>query len=267
MAGTGSCGCVTDSGEAPDEPPCVAHPPARNPGAPAPRAIVVRGLRDPHPLPDTHRTVGAFGLFVLRRLPHHHKGDHMTTDLITTTARALGWSGTILPATGLFGRHVAVAAELLPTIHQTRLKSGWGPVTCPWTVETWTWPEHQHRAPRSAVRLLGIIVPASHLPTGLAAASMFTAMAPVVIALPAANAFDPSNRVRADRYGIGIAASWWPGCVDILTPPRSRTVPVDRFTRLVHELVYQQLLTGDEDRAAVLGEEPRPCTHTANTQE
>jgi hypothetical protein len=165
-------------------------------------------------------------------------------------AAMLGWDGVVLPAGVLLGRRVAAVAELVPAAHEYRVGNGWGPVTDRLSVTTWTWPESTQQVPPVAVRLHGVIAPARHWRTGLAGAVPFAGLCPTAVLLPPDVARDAGCLRGADRYGPAVLATAGlsdvdPDAVDLVQSGRS--VPSSPGVlaaggRLVHELVYEQLL-------------------------
>ncbi|MPZ67621.1 MAG: hypothetical protein GEU83_19715 [Pseudonocardiaceae bacterium] len=165
-------------------------------------------------------------------------------------AALLGWDGVVLPAGVLVGRRVAVAAELIPAAHEYRTTTGWGPVTDRLSVTTWSWPEMTQQVPPVAVRLHGVIAPARHWRTGLAGAVPFAGLCATAMLLPPDVGRDVECLRRADQYGCSVLATTEvsdvdPDAVDLVQPGRSGPALPAGLTpggRLVHELVYEQLL-------------------------
>lgn len=165
-------------------------------------------------------------------------------------AALLGWDGAVLPAGVLVGRRVAVVAELIPAAHEQRVATGWGPVTDRITVTTWSWPEMTQHIPPLAVRLHGVIAPARHWRTGLSGAVPFARLCATALLLPPDIARDVECLRRADQYGLSVLATATmsdldPDAVDLVQPGRPgpvRPVGLTAGGRLVHELVYEQIL-------------------------
>lgn len=169
--------------------------------------------------------------------------------LVAPAASALGWDGVVLSPVMLLGRRVVVVAELIRSVHEQRVVSGWGPVTDRTSVGTWQWPEMAHLAPRPAVRLCGVLAPARHWRTGLTAAVPFTGMCPTALLLPAHIARDPHCLQQADRYGPTVIATVGmsdvdPDAVDVVQMGRAAPMSprVTAVSRWVHEVVYDQLV-------------------------
>lgn len=169
---------------------------------------------------------------------------------VPEAAAVLGWDGVVLPVGVLVGRRVAVVAELLPAAHEYRVATGWGPVTDRLSVTTWTWPEMTQQVPPVAVRLRGVIAPARHWRTGLAGAVPFAGLCATAMLLPADIGRDVECLRCADRYGCSVLVTAGvsdvdPDAVDLVQPGRSGPASPAGLTagsRLVHELVYEQLL-------------------------
>lgn len=161
---------------------------------------------------------------------------------------ALGWSGAVLPPAVLLGRRVVVVAELRTEVHNQRSACGWGPVTDRASVSTWDWPEMRRRAPLPAVWLRGILAPARHWRTGLAASAPFFALCPTALLLPPHIARDPQCLSYAARYGPTVVADAGchdPGAVDVVQTGRNCSAPAtapNAIARWVHELIYDRLL-------------------------
>lgn len=163
---------------------------------------------------------------------------------------ALGWAGAVLPPAVLLGRRVVVVAELLIEVHDQRRACGWGPVTDRTSVSTWDWPEMQRLAPPPAVWLRGILAPARHWRTGLAAAAPFRALCPTALLLPPHIARDVRCLTYAAHYCPTVVAAAAPrdldpGAVDVVQTGRIGPAPTtlpNALCRWVHELVYDRLL-------------------------
>ncbi|MGH3785503.1 MAG: hypothetical protein ACRDRG_02900 [Pseudonocardiaceae bacterium] len=163
---------------------------------------------------------------------------------------ALGWDGVVMPPMVLLGRRVVVVAELIGDVHESRIDSGWGPVTDRLSVSTWNWPEMQHLVPPPAVQLNGIIAPARHWRTGLTGAAPFTGLCPTALLLPAHIARNVECLSHAEYYGPTVLAAAGQhdvdaDAVDVVHAGRSRPLATRRPTetsRWVHELVYDRLL-------------------------
>lgn len=167
--------------------------------------------------------------------------------LAPTAVAALGWDGVVLPPMVLLGRRVVVVAELLQSAHDQRRATGWEPVDDRVTVSTWDWPEMAHLAPPPAVRLVGIIAPARHWRTGLAAAVPFGRLCPTALLLPADVARDVDCLRQADRFGVGVVAAAGlsdvdPMAVDVLRTGRVGAGRAVAAGRWVHEVAYEALL-------------------------
>lgn len=172
---------------------------------------------------------------------------------VPEAAVVLGWDGVVLPAGVLVGRRVAVVAELIPAAHEYRIATGWGAVTDRLTVTSWSWPENTQPVPPVAVVLRGVIAPARHWRTGLAGAVPFTGLCATALLLPPDVGRDVECLRRADRYGCSVLATTGvsdvdPDAVDLVVPGRpGHAAPgspagLSAGGRLVHELVYEQLL-------------------------
>lgn len=159
---------------------------------------------------------------------------------------ALGWEGTVLPPAVLLRRRVVVVAELRTEVHEQRRACGWSPVTDRASVSTWEWPEMAGLAPPPAVWLRGILAPARHWRTGLAAAVPFFTLCPTALLLPSHIARDLRCLSYAAHYGptvVAAAGRHDPEAVDVVQT--GRTAPAtspNTISRWVHELVYDQLL-------------------------
>ena len=172
--------------------------------------------------------------------------DHLVAAAVTV----LGWDGAVLPPVLLLGRRVVVVAELDGLAHSQRIATGWAPVTDRTSVSTWHWPEMAHLVPPPAVQLRGLVAPARHWRTGLAAAGPFTGLCATAMLLPADVARDAQCLRQADRFGPTVVATAGvsdvdPDAVDVVQPGRPGPMPCTRppvVSRWVHEVVYEQLL-------------------------
>lgn len=168
--------------------------------------------------------------------------------LVGAAVCTLGWDGTELPPEALLGRRVVVVADLVKKAHECRMASGWGPVTDRMSVSLWNWPQMHHLVPPVAVRLRGVLAPARHWRTGLAAVAPFTGLCATALLLPADIARNAECRRHAGRHGPSLVAAAGPadpdpGAVDLIQSGRrpSATQP-NPISRWVHELVYDRLL-------------------------
>jgi hypothetical protein len=170
--------------------------------------------------------------------------------LAEAAVEALGWPGVVLPPAALLGRRVVVVAALLPEVHERRIRSGWSPVTDRMSIATWHWPEMRRVVPPPAVRLSGILAPARHWRTGLAAAAPFTGLCATALLLPSHIARDVECRTHAAHHGPTVLAAadphdLDPDAVDVVQagrPAPLRDSPPSAVSRWVHELVYDRLL-------------------------
>lgn len=169
-------------------------------------------------------------------------------ELADQAAAALGWTGTVLPETTLFGRRVCLVAELLADVHAERICLGQEPVTDRAGVATWAWPEFAGRVPEPAVRIVGAIAVARHWRTGLANAVPFLRYGDVAMVLPTSAVLTHDYLAnclpRARAYGVGIVSAEPDAPVEIDLPGRQdRAYPeVDATYRWVSELAYDQIL-------------------------
>ncbi|MDQ2882418.1 MAG: hypothetical protein M3Y48_14745 [Actinomycetota bacterium] len=170
--------------------------------------------------------------------------------LAPAAVEALGWSGVVLPPMVVLGRRVIAVANLIVDVHESRISSGWGPVTDRVSVSTWNWPEMRDRAPTPAVQLSGIIAPARHWRTSLTGAAPFAALCPTALLLPAHIARNVECLTHAEYYGPTVLAAAGPhevdpDAVDVVHVGRSRVVantPPNATSRWVHEIVYDRML-------------------------
>lgn len=145
----------------------------------------------------------------------------------------------------LLGRRVIPVASLLPHTHRARVTAGLDPMLDRATVATWTWPELRHQSPPPAVKLNGVLAPAKHWRTGMAAVAPFLGMCPTAVILPTWCARDTVNLTDADFRGVGVLTPHGGG-VDVVYPgrphPPGGETPV---TRWALEAVYHQFLQLD----------------------
>ncbi|MGH3821643.1 MAG: hypothetical protein ACRDRA_02170 [Pseudonocardiaceae bacterium] len=170
--------------------------------------------------------------------------------LACAAASAMGWDGVVLPPMVLLGRRVVAVANLIADVHESRVSSGWRPVTDRVSVSTWDWPEMRHLVPAPAVALCGIIAPARHWRTGLTGASPFAGLCPTALLLPAHIARNVECLSHAECYGPTVLAAAGPHdvdseAVDVVHAGRSRvttTTQLTATTRWIYEMVYDRLL-------------------------
>lgn len=168
------------------------------------------------------------------------------------SASALGWSGSVLPAVKLLGRHVVPVAELLPDAHAERLCFGSGPVRDRAEIAVWVWPEMEGRVPPPAARLTGVLAPARHWRSALTAAVPFARFANTAIVVPKSvtdiKDFASTCLIRARQFGIAVLSmdgdevrlELAGRCFDDAPPVEHTAV-----SRWVNEVVYEQLLAAE----------------------
>jgi hypothetical protein len=170
--------------------------------------------------------------------------------LAGAAATAMGWDGVVLPPMMLLGRRVVAVAHLVEDAHQSRVSTGWRPVTDRTSVSTWDWPEMRHLVPPAAVALRGIIAPARHWRTGLTGAAPFAGLCPTALLLPAHIARNVECLSHAEYYGPTVLAAAGPHdvdseAVDVVHVGRSRALEPIQLTatsRWIYEMVYDRLL-------------------------
>ena len=170
--------------------------------------------------------------------------------LASAAASVMGWDGVVLPPMVLLGRRVVAVANLIADVHESRIRSGWRPVTDRVSVSTWNWPEMRHLVPAPAVALHGIIAPARHWRTGLTGAAPFAALCPTALLLPAHIARNVECLSHAEYYGPTVLAAASPHdvdpeAVDVVHAGRFRGAASPQLTatsRWIYEVVYDRLL-------------------------
>ena len=170
--------------------------------------------------------------------------------LACAAATAMGWDGEVLPPMVLLGRRVVAVANLITDVHESRVRSGWRPVTDRISVSTWDWPEMRHLVPEPAVQLRGVIAPARHWRTGLTGAAPFAGLCPTALLLPAHIARNVECLSHAEYYGPTVLAAASPHdvdseAVDVVHAGRCRAVAntqPNAISRWIHEMVYDRLL-------------------------
>ncbi|MEY7974092.1 hypothetical protein AB8O38_19020 [Saccharomonospora xinjiangensis] len=169
-------------------------------------------------------------------------------DLAKRSAPLLGWQGTVLPQTTLFGRRVFVVARLRPEVHAERIATGLRPVTDRATVATWTWPEFSKVAPMPAVHIAGVLAVARHWRTGMAATVPFARYGEAAMVLPTSatvsHDYVDNCLPRARMYGLGIVAADENAKVDLDLNCADERLELgdDEVWRWVHEVAYERLL-------------------------
>jgi hypothetical protein len=169
--------------------------------------------------------------------------------LAELSAATLAWSGTVLPAIKLLGRHVVPVAELVPDAHAERLCFGSEPVRDRAEIATWVWPGMDGRVPPAAARITGMLAPARHWRSALTAAVPFARFTSTAIAVPRAltdgKDFASTCLIRARQLGVAVLSADVDGvrvelpgrCFDDAPPVEHNAV-----SRWVNEVVYEQLL-------------------------
>jgi hypothetical protein len=159
--------------------------------------------------------------------------------LCRAVVKALGWEGTVTGPHTILDRQVVVCASLIPEIHTQRQQEGWPPVTDRDTVTMWGWPGMARYAPRSAVRISGVVVTAGQWRTGLIGAWPFRGVCPAVVLLPLDRVRDDGVREVPDRVGASVVGAV--GDMVVVEHLGRFRVAACGWSRLVHEVVYAAL--------------------------
>lgn len=156
---------------------------------------------------------------------------------------ALGWEGTPIGPVTVLGRRVVLAVELLPDVHAQREATGWEPVIDRAEVTMWAWSELSRNTPRPAVRLQGVLAPATHWRTALFGCAPFVRMCPTAVLLP----WDTAKMCVPDAslLRVGVVGTQG-GNIDVRRDPTWRApdrVCLDGVQRWVLEVAYHETLT------------------------
>ncbi|AUI62742.1 hypothetical protein [Amycolatopsis sp. BJA-103] len=178
-------------------------------------------------------------------------------ELSRKAAALLGWNGIVLPETTVLGRKICVVARLRTDVHAERIAMGMGPVVDRATVDTWTWPELAATAPAPAAEIIGVLAVARHWRTAMASAVPFARYGEAAMVLPSpavlTEDYVGNCLPRARAYGLAIVAADPNAVTDLdLEGHNERMIlEEDPVSRLVNEIVYDQLLRGTEAPAEV----------------
>lgn len=177
-------------------------------------------------------------------------------ELARKAAALLGWNGVVLPETTVLGRKVCVVARLRTDVHAERIAMGMGPVIDRATVDTWTWPELAATAPAPAAEIIGVLAVARHWRTAMASAVPFARYGEAAMVLPSpavlTEDYVGNCLPRARAYGLGIVTADPNSMIDLDLDGHNERMILDEdpVSRLVNEIVYDQLLRGTEVPAA-----------------
>ncbi|OXM51441.1 hypothetical protein [Amycolatopsis alba] len=178
-------------------------------------------------------------------------------ELSRKAAALLGWNGIVLPETTVLGRKICVVARLRTDVHAERIAMGMGPVVDRATVDTWTWPELAATAPAPAAEIIGVLAVARHWRTAMASAVPFARYGEAAMVLPSpavlTEDYVGNCLPRARAYGLGIVTADPNAVTDLDLEGHSERMILDEdpVSRLVNEIVYDQLLRGTELPAEV----------------
>ncbi len=178
-------------------------------------------------------------------------------ELSRKAAALLGWNGVVLPETTVLGRKICVVARLRTDVHAERIAMGMGPVIDRATVDTWTWPELAATAPAPAAEIIGVLAVARHWRTAMASAVPFARYGEAAMVLPSpavlTEDYVGNCLPRARAYGLGIITADPNGMIDLDLEGHNERMLLDEdpVSRLVNEIVYDQLLRGTEVPAEV----------------
>ncbi|MBB5854181.1 hypothetical protein ACFQ05_12800 [Amycolatopsis umgeniensis] len=178
-------------------------------------------------------------------------------ELSRKAAALLGWNGIVLPETTVLGRKICVVARLRTDVHAERIAMGMGPVVDRATVDTWTWPELAATAPAPAAEIIGVLAVARHWRTAMASAVPFARYGEAAMVLPSpavlTEDYVGNCLPRARAYGLAIVAADPNAVTDLDLEGHNERMILDEdpVSRLVNEIVYDQLLRGTELPAEV----------------
>ncbi|MFK0243348.1 hypothetical protein ACIQUM_01520 [Amycolatopsis azurea] len=178
-------------------------------------------------------------------------------ELSRKAAALLGWNGIVLPETTVLGRKICVVARLRTDVHAERIAMGMGPVVDRATVDTWTWPELAATAPAPAAEIIGVLAVARHWRTAMASAVPFARYGEAAMVLPSpavlTEDYVGNCLPRARAYGLGIVTADPNAVTDLDLEGHNERMLLDEdpVSRLVNEIVYDQLLRGTELPAEV----------------
>ncbi|MFC9250692.1 hypothetical protein ACFWMR_05060 [Amycolatopsis thailandensis] len=178
-------------------------------------------------------------------------------ELSRKAAALLGWNGIVLPETTVLGRKICVVARLRTDVHAERIAMGMGPVVDRATVDTWTWPELAATAPAPAAEIIGVLAVARHWRTAMASAVPFARYGEAAMVLPSpavlTEDYVGNCLPRARAYGLGIVTADPNAVTDLDLEGHNERMLLDEdpVSRLVNEIVYDQLLRATELPAEV----------------
>jgi hypothetical protein len=170
----------------------------------------------------------------------------VTDSSLAQAAMVLAWDGVVVEDMRLFSQRVTVVAKIDQDAHQSRIASGWAPVTDRMSIALWKWPEHQATMPPSAVSLSGVIARGKRWQRVLAAAAGFVGFCSTAIMLEQEHAPNQHCLITAHLDGVAVVrAGVGPQDVVLVQAGRQGPVPTARpstVSRWVEELVYQRLI-------------------------
>ncbi|KZB86413.1 hypothetical protein [Amycolatopsis regifaucium] len=178
-------------------------------------------------------------------------------ELSRKAAVLLGWNGIVLPETTVLGRKICVVARLRTDVHAERIAMGMGPVVDRATVDTWTWPELAATAPAPAAEIIGVLAVARHWRTAMASAVPFARYGEAAMVLPSpavlTEDYVGNCLPRARAYGLAIVSADPNAVTDLDLEGHNERMILDEdpVSRLVNEIVYDQLLRATELPAEV----------------
>lgn len=162
-------------------------------------------------------------------------------------ARALGWSGRLIPDVEVLGSRFAAVTRIRPDVHRWRRDHGWQPEANPSWFRSWSEPSMHDHLPVPAVDLVGILVPVGSADSALHACGTLMTLAPCVVVLPADHPYQPWPMIELDYYGIGVVTASTHAPADLLLRPEDRTAEFGSslFSRWLLEVLYSKTLDTD----------------------
>lgn len=160
-------------------------------------------------------------------------------------AELLNWSGVVLPELSLLSCRVLPVIQPDEQAHRAREASGDGPQRDRDTLEIWEWPQSAGHAPAPALRLAGILVPATTWRRGLAIAGTWRGFGPAAVLTTTPEPVTDVCRLEFQVRGVGlITASVRAQPVLVVTAATGRQSPARRrgMDRWIEETLYEHAL-------------------------
>lgn len=193
-------------------------------------------------MPQTTPATGVTG----RSVMGEQLGVRLDHERVAIAAELLSWSGVVLPELSLLGCRVLPVVEPDEQVHWAREAGGDGPQRDWDTLAIWEWPQSVGHFPAPALRLVGILVPATTWRRGLAIGGTWRGFGPVAVLTATRQPVTEVCRLEFQLRGVGLITSTSVTAQPVLavTAAKGRQLPARRLVsdRWIEETLYEYAL-------------------------